>query len=70
MARVNILESNGEVDEEEIKVVNSPKAELLLGQGFHLISEVSAAGRNAGRINLRDRGRGRCSTAVPYLIRR
>lgn len=36
--RVNILERDGEVDEEEIKVVNPPEAELLLCQGFHLVA--------------------------------
>ena len=33
---LNVLEGDGEVDEEEIEVVNAPELELVLGNGLGL----------------------------------
>lgn len=33
---VDILQSNGEMDQEQVEVVDSPKAELMLRKGLRL----------------------------------
>lgn len=37
VARINVLEGDREVDQEEVEIVNTPKAKLFLGNLFHLL---------------------------------
>lgn len=43
VVRVDILERDGEVHEEEVEVVDAPETELLLCQCMHLMTSVSTA---------------------------
>lgn len=36
VARINVLEGYREVNQEEVEIVNTPKAKLFLGNLFHL----------------------------------
>ena len=63
-ARFDVLEGDGEVNEEEIEVVDAPKLELVLRQLLSLC-RVELAGAKSFTAIIHERGhkRGRCSTA-------
>ena len=37
MVRINVFQGDGEVDQEEVEIVNTPEVKLFLGNLFHLL---------------------------------
>ena len=64
VVRVDVLESNREVDEEEVKVVDPPEAELLLRERMYLMTSVNTKLSRYGERHVRAHERGKCSRAM------
>jgi len=43
VVRINVLQGDREVDQEEVEVVNTPEVKLLLGNLFHLLLRLRGA---------------------------
>lgn len=67
---LDVLERDGEVNEEEIEVLDTPELELVLSQRFNLNDGFGVIMRPMlHRVEIiRGRGRGRCSRSIESKI--
>ena len=61
---VDVFERDGEVHEEEVKVIDPPEAELLLRERMYLLTFINRKIARYGGRYIRAHERGKCSRAT------